>query len=174
MEARAPTGIEHPRDVDRSHLNECGRGRVREQLLMRGRRDHWADSTAPLPGRPANACAPRRATRCRARARGNSAHWWKSLMRSREVALARVVGNRAAAGTWGPAGAWGAAPTGVIVIVLAALVDTTRAARCRRPGDGVVDEDGCDGGGGGEGFGVEDSAAGRGAVQEQRQLLAEL
>jgi hypothetical protein len=31
-----------------------------------------------------------------------------------------------------------------------------------------------DGGGGGEGVGVEDSAAGRGAIQEQRQLLAEL
>src|SRR4051794_8028059 len=44
--------------------------------------------------------------------------------------------------------------------------------RCRR--DGVVYEDGCDGGGGREGVGVEDAAAGRGAVQEQRQLLAEL
>src|SRR4051812_7358611 len=44
-------------------------------------------------------------------------------------------------------------------------------AGCR---DGVVDEDDCDGGGGGEAVGVEDSAAGRGAVQEQRQLLAEL
>ena len=41
-------------------------------------------------------------------------------------------------------------------------------------GDGVVDEDGGDGGGGGEGFGVEDSGAGRGAVEEQRQLFAEL
>jgi hypothetical protein len=41
-------------------------------------------------------------------------------------------------------------------------------------GDGVADEDGCDGGGGGERFDVEDSAADRGAVQEQRQLLAEL
>src|SRR5688572_163445 len=44
----------------------------------------------------------------------------------------------------------------------------------RRRGDGVVDEDGCDGGGGGEGFGVEDSVAGRGAIQQQRQLFAEL
>src|SRR3954470_171540 len=44
--------------------------------------------------------------------------------------------------------------------------------RCRR--DGVVYEDGCDGGGGREGVGVEDAAAGRGAIQEQRQLLAEL
>ena len=43
---------------------------------------------------------------------------------------------------------------------------------CR--GDGVVDEDGGDGGGGREGFGVEDPGAGRGAVEEQRQLLAEL
>src|SRR4051794_19312247 len=47
------------------------------------------------------------------------------------------------------------------------------AGRYRCRGDGVVDEDDCDGGGGGEGVGVEDSAAGRGAVQEQRQLLAE-
>ena len=46
------------------------------------------------------------------------------------------------------------------------------ANRCR--GDGVVDEDGRDGGGGGEGLGVEDSAAGRGAIQQQRQLFAEL
>src|ERR1700729_2068013 len=44
--------------------------------------------------------------------------------------------------------------------------------RCR--GDGVVDEDGGDGGGGGEGVGVEDSVAGRSAIQEQRQLFAEL
>ena len=42
------------------------------------------------------------------------------------------------------------------------------------PGDGGVDEDGGDGGGGGEGFAVEDSGAGRGAVDEQRQLFAEL
>ena len=41
-------------------------------------------------------------------------------------------------------------------------------------GDGVVDEDDCDGGGGGEGVGVEDSVAGRGAIQEQCQLFAEL
>jgi hypothetical protein len=38
----------------------------------------------------------------------------------------------------------------------------------------LVDEDGRDGGGGGEGVGVEDSAARRGAVQQQRQLFAEL
>jgi hypothetical protein len=43
---------------------------------------------------------------------------------------------------------------------------------CR--GDGVVDEDGGDGGGGGEGFCVEYSGAGRGAIEEQRQLFAEL
>src|SRR5580692_11321208 len=43
---------------------------------------------------------------------------------------------------------------------------------CR--GDGVVDEDGGDGGGGGEGVGVEDPGAGRGAIEEQRQLVAEL
>ena len=41
-------------------------------------------------------------------------------------------------------------------------------------GDGVVDEGGGDGGGGGEGVGVEDPGAGRGAVDEQRELLAEL
>jgi hypothetical protein len=46
------------------------------------------------------------------------------------------------------------------------------AGGCR--GDGVVDEDGGDGGGGGEGAGVEGPGAGRGAVEEQRQLLAEL
>src|SRR5674476_640368 len=40
--------------------------------------------------------------------------------------------------------------------------------------DGVVDEDGRDGGRGGERFGVEDAAASRRAVQKQRQLLAEL
>jgi hypothetical protein len=34
--------------------------------------------------------------------------------------------------------------------------------------------DGGDGGGGGEGLGVEDPGAGRGAIEEQRQLLAEL
>src|SRR4029079_8256338 len=50
----------------------------------------------------------------------------------------------------------------------------TCAVRYRCRGDGVVDEDDCDGGGGGEGVGVEDSTAGRGAIQEQRQLLAEL
>src|ERR1700754_662648 len=44
--------------------------------------------------------------------------------------------------------------------------------RCHR--DGVVDEDDCDGGGGGEGGGVEDPVAGRGAIQEQRQLFAQL
>src|SRR3954469_21480993 len=48
------------------------------------------------------------------------------------------------------------------------------AGRYRCRGDGVVDEDDCDRGGGGEGVGVEDSAAGRGAVQEQRELFAEL
>ena len=46
------------------------------------------------------------------------------------------------------------------------------ARGCR--GDGVVDEDGGDGGGGGEGLTVEDSGAGRGAVDQQRQLFAEL
>src|SRR4051794_15548673 len=40
--------------------------------------------------------------------------------------------------------------------------------------EGVVDEDDGDGGGGGEAVGAEHSAAGRGAIQEQRQLLAEL
>ena len=50
--------------------------------------------------------------------------------------------------------------------------DGRRAAGGR--GDGVVDEDGGDGGGGGEGLGVEDPAAGRGAIQQQRQLFAEL
>src|SRR6202050_3532525 len=43
---------------------------------------------------------------------------------------------------------------------------------CR--GDGVVDQDDGDGGGGGEGVGVEDPGAGRGAIEEQRQLFAEL
>src|SRR6201996_9305141 len=58
-------------------------------------------------------------------------------------------------------------------VILAVLLDSARAGRCRCRGDGIVDEDGCDGGGGGERFGVKHSAAGRGAVQEQRQLLAE-
>ena len=40
--------------------------------------------------------------------------------------------------------------------------------------DGAVDQDGCHGGGGGESVGVEDSVACRGAIQEQRQLFAEL
>src|SRR3954468_10688869 len=40
-------------------------------------------------------------------------------------------------------------------------------------GDRVVDEDRRDGGGGGEGRGADHPAAGRGAIQEQRQLLAE-
>ena len=40
------------------------------------------------------------------------------------------------------------------------------AERYRRRGDGCVDEDGRDGGGGGERLGVEDSAAGRGAIQQ--------
>jgi hypothetical protein len=66
-----------------------------------------------------------------------------------------------------------AAPAGVIVI-LAVLLDSARAGRYRCGGEGAVDQDGRDGGGGGEGFGVEDSAAGRGAVQQKRQLLAEL
>src|ERR1700729_4139439 len=44
--------------------------------------------------------------------------------------------------------------------------------RCR--GDGVVDEDDGGGSGGREGVGVEDSIAGRSAVQEQRQLFAKL
>src|SRR3954470_1560961 len=52
--------------------------------------------------------------------------------------------------------------------------EPARAGRYRCRGDGVVDEDDCDGGGGGEGFGVKDSVAGRSAVQEQRQLFAEL
>ncbi|MEK8226745.1 hypothetical protein NKG05_12560 [Oerskovia sp. M15] len=38
----------------------------------------------------------------------------------------------------------------------------------------MVDEDGCDGGSGGERVGVEDSAAGRCAVQDEGQLLTEL
>ncbi|MFJ9174024.1 hypothetical protein [Streptomyces sp. NPDC102360] len=42
-----------------------------------------------------------------------------------------------------------------------------------RGGGSVVDEDGGDGGGG-EGVGVEEPGAGRGAVDEQRELLAEL
>ena len=54
------------------------------------------------------------------------------------------------------------------------LLDSACAERYRCRGDGVVDEDGRDGGGGGEGLGVEDSAAGRGAIQQQRQLFAEL
>src|SRR5437899_731306 len=41
-------------------------------------------------------------------------------------------------------------------------------------GDGVVDEDGGDGGGGWEGGGVEDPGAGRGTVEAQRKLVAEL
>jgi hypothetical protein len=40
--------------------------------------------------------------------------------------------------------------------------------------NGVVDQHGGDGGGGGEGVAVEDSGAGRGAVEQQRQLFAEL
>ena len=40
-------------------------------------------------------------------------------------------------------------------------------------GDRVLDEDGRDRGGGIERFGVQDPVAGRGAVEEQRQLLAE-
>jgi hypothetical protein len=64
----------------------------------------------------------------------------------KDVALARVLGNGATAGTWG------AAPAGVIVIViLAVLLDSACAGRYRCRGDGVVDEDRCDGGGGGEG-----------------------
>lgn len=46
----------------------------------------------------------------------------------KDVALARVLGNGATAGTWG------AAPAGVIVIViLAVLLDSACAGRCRRP-----------------------------------------
>ena len=48
------------------------------------------------------------------------------------------------------------------------------AGRYRFNGEGVVDEDDCDGGGGGEGVGIENSVAGRSAIQEQRQLFAEL
>ncbi|WP_433662411.1 hypothetical protein ACQPW1_09825 [Nocardia sp. CA-128927] len=59
----------------------------------------------------------------------------------KDVALARVLGNGAAAGTWG------AAPAGVIVI-LAVLLDSACVGWCRCRGDGVVNEDG--GGGGGE------------------------
>src|ERR1700761_8310546 len=58
-----------------------------------------------------------------------------------------------------------------------AVVELARrgyAGRYRCRGDGVLDEDGSDGGGGVEGFGVEDSVAGRSAIQEQRQLFAEL
>ncbi len=61
-----------------------------------------------------------------------------------DVALARVLGNGATAGTWD------AAPAGVIVI-LAVLLDSACAGRYRCRGDGVVDEHRCDGGGGGEG-----------------------
>ena len=41
-------------------------------------------------------------------------------------------------------------------------------------GHGFVDENCRDGGGGSEGLGVEDSAAGRGIIQQQRQRFAEL
>src|ERR1700694_570867 len=44
--------------------------------------------------------------------------------------------------------------------------------RCR--GDGAVDEGDVDGSGDREGVGVEDSVAGRSAIQEQRQLFAKL
>src|ERR1700677_2830038 len=50
------------------------------------------------------------------------------------------------------------------IVIVAMLLDSACADRYRCRGDGFVDEDGCDGGGGGEGFGVEDSAAGRGAI----------
>ena len=56
--------------------------------------------------------------------------------------------------------------------LIAVVVYPASPLGCR--GDGVVDEDGGDGGGGGEGVGVEDPGAGRGAIEEQRQLLAEL
>src|ERR1017187_7093541 len=56
--------------------------------------------------------------------------------------------------------------------LIAVVVYPASPLGCR--GDGVVDEDGGDGGGGGEGVGVEDPGAGRGAVDEQRELLAEL
>src|SRR4051812_5211700 len=64
--------------------------------------------------------------------------------------------------------AWGASTS------LSASTSAELAGRGRCRGGGVVDEDGCDGGGGGEGVSVEHPAAGRGAIQEQCQLLAEL
>ena len=42
----------------------------------------------------------------------------------------------------------------------------------RRGGESVADEDGGNGGGGGEGIGIENPGAGRGAIDEQRELLA--
>jgi hypothetical protein len=79
--------------------------------------------------------------------------WLNEALRShllrdavKDVAPAKVLGNGATAGTWG------ATPAGVIVIVvLAVLLDSACAGRSRCRGDGVVDEDCCDGGGGGEG-----------------------
>src|SRR5471032_1905424 len=61
----------------------------------------------------------------------------------KDVALARVLGNGATAGTWR------ATRAGVIVILAVLLGSACAGQRCR--GDGVVDEDCCDGGGGGEG-----------------------
>ena len=63
---------------------------------------------------------------------------------------------------------------GVSSAVADCLLDSVRANRYRLRRNGVLDKDGCNGGGGGEGLGVEDPAAGRGAIQQQRQLLAEL
>ena len=66
-------------------------------------------------------------------------------------------------------------PYALMVFYLSAfMIASSSCVALRSRRDGVVDEDGGDGGGGGEGLGVEDAAAGRGAVQEQRQLLAEL
>src|ERR1700683_1526116 len=64
--------------------------------------------------------------------------------------------------------------------MIRSLNPSSRAGRTRsrsslgRRGGGAVDQDDGGGGGGGEGFGVEDSGAGRGAIEEQRQLFAEL
>ena len=100
--------------------------------------------------------------------RQRSDHWrWRPPATALDISSSRVIATLSSCGTWGTT------PAGVVVI-LAVLLDGACAGWYRCRGDGVVDEDCCDGGGGGEGVGVEDSAAGRGAIQEQRQLLAEL
>lgn len=48
------------------------------------------------------------------------------------------------------------------------------AVVARSGGESVIDEDGGDRGGGGEGIGVKDPGAGSGAIDEQGELLAEL